>query len=962
MTNGMAAVKRILIITKLLLFFSCIYIYAQVKIHKNLSIEDGLIYSQVLFIHEDQRGYMWFGTSSGISRWDGLSFKNYMLPENLSDNNCKWIRENRDGALFFATRRGIIQYKDNHFSKIPNTPQTLNHWIHSLLMSSDDKLFIATDTSGLWLYDGRQFSNIKDGLPFKSVHALAEGTKGQIFIGIYANVIYEYNQGRLKRLEINGIPDEIEVITLFEDDRQALWIGTRDHGVYIFDRGSITRLYDKTGLPGSTVMHITGGEPNQVFIATDNGVAIIKNYQLHSVLNDKNGLSNNFVWYISRDRNGLYYIGTDGGGVDIYRPGLFQTINTDCGLPHNTVWTICETRNHDFYFGTDRGLAIYNRTDVKVIDTSSGLSDNMILCIYEASDGKIYTGTNEHGVDILYSGNIRNINSEQGLSGTSVWTITEDTNGLVYFGTYDGGINVWDGSRIIDTINLEDGLPTNAIVSSCRSTDGSLYFGTDDSGVFRLVNGKVDSLFMEGNTVWSIYEDALKNMYFGTNDRGLIYHREGKWDTLSINEGLSHNSILGILEDDQGKLYLAADNGLNIVEFKDDGCHIRIMGKSDGLASNECNQGAYYKDSQGYLWFGTVKGVSRFDPGLCKPTKTPPTLHLTKFKLFDKNLPFINKDVKYNFNYDENYFKFEFIGIDLIAPHKVNYKYRLSGIDQEWIKTNYPFIQYTNLDDGDYVLEIMAGNEWNLWSEPQQVFFKISPPFWETWWFILMSFLIIISPVVVVIRLRIQRILALERLRSKIAADLHDDIGAGLSEISILSAVAASKIPRDKKPVIETELNKIGTTARSLIGSMSDIVWLVNPKKDGFPDLISRLKDAFDDMLEAKGIIFSVDNTQTLQKTRLNMEYRQHLYMIIKEAIHNAIKYSEADKLQLSINLQGKILIVCIKDNGKGFDINRARPGNGLKNMKNRAEKIGGYLNITSGNGQGTQIEISSRV
>ncbi|MEJ2053765.1 MAG: two-component regulator propeller domain-containing protein [Calditrichaceae bacterium] len=335
-------------------------------------------------------------------------------------------------------------------------------------------------------------------------------------------------------------------------------------------------------------------------------------------------------------------------------------------------------------------------------------------------------------------------------------------------------MNVWNGQKIIDIISTDDGITSNAIVSSYRSSDGSLYFGTDGGGAFRVKNGKVDSLFLKGNTIWSFHEDKMGNFYFGTNDRGMIYFRNGKWDTLSINNGLSHNSILGILEDEQGKLYLTADNGLNIVEFSESTFNIRKMGKSDGLASNECNQGAYYKDSQGYLWFGTVKGVSRFDPNLCIPNTNPPILHLNRFQLYDRNLPVNKLERQWNFSYDENYFKFAFIGIDLCSPDKVRYKYRLSGIDQNWIETDDRSVQYTNLDDKDYTFKLMAGNEWGYWSEPIQLSITIAPPFWERWWFILLSFLIVISPVVVVVRLRIQRMLALERLRTKIAADLID--------------------------------------------------------------------------------------------------------------------------------------------------------------------------------------------
>ncbi len=947
--------NRLLIFGSILLVFSAAP--AQVKIHKNLSIEDGLVYSQVLSIHEDQAGYMWFGTSSGLSRWDGVSFKNYIFPEGVSDNNFKWIDEFSDSTLFFAVRKGVVRYRDGAFSPLPDAPAGLKSWIYSMMVSKDDRLYIATDTAGVLIYNGASYQKLdkEDGLRSNSARALARGDDGLMFIADGEGTIYTFFNNRLKQVHCPHLPDGLEITALFQDAHGALWIGTHGQGLFICRQGEMRHFAQEDGLPGKTITFLSKGDDNRVFVSTDNGLALFENYRLHSILDKKSGLSNSFIWQVLRDHNGLYYIGTDGGGVDIYRPGLFQTINTDCGLPHNTVWAICETENHNFYFGTDEGLAIYDRNHITVLDTTSGLSDNMILCLLKGDDGALYAGTNKGGVDVIRNGRIRNINAAQGLDGPSVWTITKDRDGLIYFGTYDGGINIWDGERIIDTLNVTDGLPTNAIVSSYRCADGSLYFGTDGGGVFRLHNGRVDSTLLSGNTVWCIFEDKAGNFYFGVNDNGMIFFRNGAWDTLNVSDGLSHNSILGILQDDAGAFYLTADNGLNIVRFHDDEISIRVIGSRDGLAGDECNQGAYYKDSRGFLWFGTVKGVSRYDPSLDKPNPNPPKIHFTRIQMFDTDLP-LDKNPRV-FRYDENYIKFAFIGIDLLAPYKVVYKYKLSGVDKNWVAASRPYAQYPHLNDGAYTFSVVAGNEWGRWSQPLVYSFVIRPPFWKTWWFILMAVLVTVSPAIVVIRQRIKRLLAVERLRTKIAADLHDDIGAGLSEINILSAVVAAKAPPELKSACDTELNKIGQTARGLIDSMSDIVWLVNPKKDAVSDLVSRLSDSFADVFEAKCIRFHCENSDVLQQARLGMEVRQHLFMIFKEAIHNAVKYSEADRLDLSIQLKGRKLSIRLQDNGKGFDPFAVSAGNGMHTMRERAAKIKGALTVASEKGEGTCVE-----
>ena len=930
---------------------------AQVRIHKNLNIEDGLVYSQVLSIHEDQAGYMWFGTSSGLSRWDGVSFKNFIFPEGVSDNNFKWICESSDSTIFFATRKGVVRYRDGSFSPLAGAPAALNNWIYSMMVSGDDKLYVATDTAGVWIYDSASFVTLDkdDGLHSNSARALARGENGRMIIADGDGLIYTCFENQLKQVHCPRLPQGLEITALLQDPDGALWIGTHEKGLFIFHRGTMLHFDHKDGVPGKSITFLSRGDDNQVFVSTNNGLALFENYRLHAVFDKKSGLSNTFIWQVFRDHNGLYYIGTDGGGVDIYRPGLFQTINAGCGLPHNTVWAICETAKHEFYFGTDEGLARLDENGVVAFDTMNGLSSNMILCLHKGAGGALYAGTNETGVDVIDNGGIRNLNSEQGLDGPSVWTITEDRDGLIYFGTYDGGINIWDGVRVIDTLNVADGLPSNAIVSSYRGADGSLFFGTDGGGVFRLNHGRVDSTLLGGNTVWSIFEDETGNFYFGTNSSGMIFFRNGAWDTLNVSDGLSHNSILGILKDDAGAFYLTTDNGLNIVEFLDDEVRIRLIGHGDGLAGNECNQGAYYKDSQGFLWFGTVNGVSRYDPSLDKPNPNAPKIHFARIQMFDRELPLTGHPG--SFRYDENYFKFAFIGIDLLAPDKVTFKFKLSGVDKNWVVDSRPYAQYPHLDDGRYTFSVMAGSEWDRWSEPITYSFVIRPPFWKTWWFILLAVLVTVSPAVVVVRQRLKRLLAVERLRTKIAADLHDDIGAGLSEISILSAVIAAKMPPDVKSASENELNKIGQTARTLIDRMSDIVWLVNPKKDAISDLVSRLSDSFADVFEAKCIRFHCENSDVLQQARLTMEYRQHLFLIFKEAIHNAVKYSEADSLDLSIQLKGRKLNIRLRDNGKGFDPGGVSSGNGLHNMRERAAKIKGTLTVASEKGEGTGVE-----
>ncbi|HGY56676.1 MAG TPA: hypothetical protein ENK44_13290 [Caldithrix abyssi] len=929
---------------------------SQTVIHNNLGIKDGMVYSQVTSIHKDIYGYMWFGTSSGLSRWDGHHFNNYIFPKSLSDNNCKWITEFADSLMIIATRKNVVKYNYRTFRRLNGFPYDPNIRISGLLVSGN-ALFIATQTSGLWILKDETWRNLtqKDGLAANEITAITKSDPGAVYLSDGEANIYLYRDGILKTVDIAGIPKDLGINCLYKDDNDVLWVGTKKKGLYFAT--SAGYLKQRPILSGRKINSISEGENGQFFVATDKGVSIIRNYKPVFRLTQKQGLSAKFIWQVYPDRNNVYYIATDGGGVDIYRPGLFATIDQSCNLPNNEVWAICEDRDRHFYIGTTNGVAVYSLDGDTCRFIKSILPDHIILALHYASDGVLYAATNEHGVYAIKQNKIIHIDTALGLSGTSVWTIAEDNAGLIYFGTYGGGINIWNGARITDTLTTADGLPSDDIISSYLGSDGSIYFGTDGGGVVKYNRGTIDTVLLKTNTIWSTFEDQENNLYFATDDKGLIYYRNGQWDTLSIQEGLSHNSILGILQDKRGKLYLSSDNGLNSVEFIGDSIRIIRIGDKEGLSANECNQGAYFKDSRSLLWFGTVNGVTRFNPEYFLPDSLPPKTHLTSIRLYDKELLTGGKPARGTFSYNENYFKFEFIGINFAEPYGTRYKYRLKGLEDNWSVTQHNYVQYTNLKNNNYTFEVMAGNRWGYWSRPVTYSFTIAAPFWQTWWFALLILLIIAVPSFIIIRQRTLRTAAMQNLRAKIAADLHDEIGAGLSEISILSAVIPAKAPEDVVKQLRPDLEKIGVTARSIIDKMSDIVWMVNPHKDSMASLINRLTDSFSDIFEAKGIQFKTRNIEALNRKKIKMEYRQHLFLIFKEAIHNAVKYSGAHSITLSVQIHGTKLKITLQDDGRGIKDQKSVSGNGLKNMKKRAADINGALFVTSEPGKGTTVE-----
>lgn len=946
-------------------FFIFISASAQIVIQRNLNIEDGLVYSQVLSTYQDSKGYMWFGTSNGISRWDGIKFKNFYTSNKVSFDNVKMITEINDNDLFIATGSGPLILKDGNFSKPKNCPKSLETSINQLIKLKDGTIFLAAEDSGLWKYEGNNFAKISTPAGINNLHviSLAKMNNGNLMTGTLENGLFLLENDQLKSFDLftKKIPADISFI--YQDKNDNIFIGTNKDGLYLFNGKELIKYLNNNREFGNSINYISGSTTGKIYIASNKGIAIIKDLEVESIINTQNGLANNFVWCVTEDQQGIIYFGTDGGGINIYRPEIYKTYNEMSGLPNNTVWSICESSENKYYFSTDAGVAVLDQSKIDLMTTKNGLSDNMVITVFESNQNELFFGTNDFGVDVFKNGRFKNISTNNGLTSNSVWSIIEDEKSRIYFGTYDGGICVYENGQIVDTIDTKDGLPNDYIVSAYKDKNGIIYFGTDKGGLVRLVNGQLDKnfhLFPE-STIWSIYKNQAGNFFYGTDKNGLICVSNGKTDTITIDDGLSNNAILGIMGDDSGNLYLTTDNGLNILDCNLEKPSIRIKTSEDGLASNECNQGAFLRDSQGKLWIGTIKGVTCYDPSLDFPSKLPPKTHITYMRVFDKEI-FLKSESEFVFKYFENFIQFNFIGIDLKAPHKVNYRYRLDGTESDWIYTDYPNVQFANLPNNDYTFEVQAGNEWGAWSESASLTFSILPPYWATWWFRLLIFIALAGIVSILIYLRFRSLLAIERVRSKIAADLHDDIGSGLSEINILSAVAESKTPPESKKYIENELSKISKTAGLMIDNMSDIVWMVNPKNDLMVDLVARLKDNFNDMFDAKGIIFKSENSKALEKIRLTMEQRQNIFLIFKEAINNAIKYSGCDSLKLCVKQQRKMLQISLEDDGKGFEIENIKKGNGLNNMEMRAEKIKGKLIIDSKLEKGTMINLSVKI
>ncbi len=976
------------------------------------SISDNFIWT----IYQDRNGIIWVGTNSGgLCRFDTEREKfttytnNPDNPNSLVFSNVRTIFEDSDGFLWIGTERGLdkfdrIQNKFIHYVHNPKDPNTLsNNVVLSTYEDNSGDIWIGSD-GGLDMYDKKldKFINYShndensDSLSDNVVLSIYQDADGILWVGTL-NGLNRFDKKKktfqhyLTSISPAKRGNRNRINSIMEDGTKTLWVGTGE-GVYILDssKSNIFKMNTELSRSGfinnNNIFSLFESRSGVIWFGTaEEGIVKFtlekikfKNYK-HDPFDNKS-LSFNTVRAIYQENNGVLWVGTLGGGLERLNPNANKFIHytsephNKYSLSSNSISAIYKDSFGYLWIGTwnsglDRTISPFNSSRDKKLNLihfksnpadKESISDNIIQKIYEDSDRGLWVGTN-NGLNFYNRGKNNfaifqnDPNNPYSLSNNEVQScILEDSQGNLWIGTW-GGLNM---------------------LSSDERKKASFNPQSIKFKVFRSNPNNINSL--SNNRIISAYEDRQNNLWFGTYGGGLI---ELPADQQGINNpnfltfthkmGLPSDVIYSIQEDDNGNLWISTDKGLSM--FDPETGLFKNFDASDGLQGNQFFWGAGFKGLNGELYFGGTNGFNEFEPYQLKNNTHVPPIVITNFQIFNqpvsigaKGSPLVNaisSTSKINLSYSQNVFSFEFSALDYTAPNKNQYAYIMEGFDKNWIYSgNRRYVTYTNLDPGKYVFKVIGSNNDGLWNKVgTQLSIVISPPFWRTWWFISSAVIIIGSMVFLIIYYRVKNIIGLERLRAKLAADLHDNIGSSLTEISILSEVISHKIDTADKN-IKKSLKMISDNSRNLIDNMSDIVWLVNPKRDSLYDLILRLRDTYSELSSYTNISFRSENIKELEKISLSMEHRQHLYLIFKEAINNSITHSQCSQINLDASVKGKRLEMTLKDDGIGITQYNHSAGNGLNNMKERAKAIGGILSVFSENGKGTVVQFNGNL
>lgn len=941
--------------------------------------EQSLPISFITTLCVDRHGNLWIGmvNPGGVRRYEPDT-DSFVLPKVVGDSTMSLsgkyvtaIVEDRNGALWIATGEGLYQYDHQmrtlvHFRHDPTDSSSIaSDGVYAVFENRAGDLWIGTAV-GVDRYDRRnnRFTRLHCNAPdlsYPSLHqtfGIAEDRRGTMWFGM-ANGLHRLDRRTNTIVPYHPDPQHASrdlIFDIYDDSQGQLWVGTFHHGLWRYD-------------------------------AVADGFARFA----HDAQNPSS-LSQDRVTAIFEDRSGLLWIGTYRGGLNRFERRHADFRQYKLGYD---VSAVLEDRKGALWLGTEwAGVFRQSRADrqrgrwlhyVHDPKKPNSLSNPQVRTIYEARAGDVWIGT----VDGLNRYRSREDDFlryyHQADTGEKLVSrvIHEDLAGNLWVGTAQRGLSRLDRAKGMFTYYPIDARnPYNYEVRSIiEGTENDLWVGTFGHGLRRFDKTSNTFVRYQHNTndpyadrmdaIYCAYADASGYVWTGTFGAGLnrYDHYTGHFNSYTDRDGLANNYVKAILPDAAGNLWLSTDHGLS--RFNRQKETFTNYTVDDGLLSNVFFSGAAFRSPDGRLFFGGEKGCISFHPDSIKDDLQPPPVVITRFKVFDRTVPL----PKALFSLDEirlthrqSFFSFEFAVLDFAVPARNQYAYKLEGFDPNWVQADgRRYVSYTNVDPGEYIFRVKGSNHDGLWNvEGASIRIVITPPFWKTWWFtsLLWASVVIAAGGTVwytkVRKLReklraLEKVQALERERLRISQDMHDEVGASLTEIAILSELAQRNLVTPHPA--ENQLTKISERAREVIDNIGEIIWALNPKYDLLDDLATYLRHYAGRHLTMASINYRCEFPERFPDIHLATEARRNLFLIFKEALHNIVKHAAATEVVLRLASTSQRLELFIADNGKGFTPENSQHfGNGVLNMKKRVEAIGGSFTLQSQPNGGTQI------
>jgi ligand-binding sensor domain-containing protein/signal transduction histidine kinase len=944
---------------------------------------DGLPVFSVNSVARTPDGYLWVGTEEGLLRFDGVRFTpidQRRFPDLRA--TIMVLLTDRSGVLWAGTDRGLVRWRDGVSRRYTTNDGLAGERIVSLFEDRDGVLWIAT-RSGLSRLDGERFTTYtrREGLPHEIVQSVTQAPDGTMWIATNGGLT-RLRHGQFSTLTMkDGLASDL-VQSVYADRDGVVWAGTFA-GLHRLDtNGRITRYTTTDGLSHNLVNEIVQDAQGTLWLSTYGGGLTRYRSGRFDRFTAATGLSADFVNTVFLDRDGSLWIAMDHGGLGRLRDGLLTPYTTREGLPHDSVRVVMEDRAGALWIGTHGGgLARLQDGRITTFTTKDGLLSDLAFALAEDTHGRLWVGTYNGGLSRFEHGRFHTIAGDRLARNQFITVMQEDRAGAMWLGTYGGGLKRFVNDEMT-TFTTRDGLADDSISALTLDASGALWVGTY-AGLTRYADGRFTTFKakdgLPGEEINALFPDSDGSLWVASDHGGLSRVKNGRITPLEGARPLFETGLLGILADDRGDFWYSSNRGIYRVSRQElhelaDGRRTSVAvvhyEAADGMKTQECNGGTQpsgWRARDGTLWFPTQQGVIAIDPSRLRAAAAPPRPIVEEVIVDGASLmdtltarlamPMMKPGSRQvEFHYTATY---------LSASDRLRFRYRLDGYDSAWVDAGPRRIAYyTDLPPGAHTFRVAAAIDDGPWSEREGVLaVHVAPRFYQTWWFASVVCVAFGGALWGAHRYRVNQLLAVERVRTRIASDLHDDIGSSLSQIAILSEVVTARVAPAPADVSEP-LARIGSLSRESVDAMGDIVWAVSPDLGTPVHLSQRMRRLASDLLPARGIELQFDSSDEGQ-VQLGIETRRQVFLIFKESLHNVVRHANATDVLITLTIGRRALRLVVADNGKGFAETGGAvdaAGQGLRSMKRRAETIGGRLSITSAPGSGTTIALDAPI
>lgn len=949
----------------------------------------GLPVDAVRAIAQTPDGYLWVGTFGGLARFDGNRFQVFDVsntPE-LPNNLINALYCDRRGRLWIGHDGGQVSILEGHkFQRValPPDPSRIsirgfgedaeaNIWVLNAswkmaIITPSGKVVSAPETNLLSLvmhldssapdrrlrvitHQGRCFIANREGFVSDPDSPLAP-TDGRRVIRSAGGGYWALHEKRLGRwlggklVEDAGEVDWGEAIFATTCEWNGMMAaGTFRQGLNLEGRDGYRRRFDdRTGLPSSWVAVLFVDAAGTLWVGTgDGGLAAIWPKRVWMAM-PPGEAARKHVQSVTPGADGGIWAATEGAGLFNFNGANWRQSPDIPGLSAPVYSSVLMSREGRLWaVSPGSGLSYLQYGNWHQMAGTSPITGSRGGLLLQGS-GILWAGTTE-GLIRFAGDDFADVERMPANSGVSC--LVEDGAGGIWFGGFGTGLCHWQSNRT-QVLRAQDGLPSENLLSLYRTHDGSLWIGTDGTGLVRF--------------------------------------KEGRFAVISRQHGLPSATLCQMVEDAEGRLWMGTYRGICAVavaelnacaEGRLEQVKCLALDTSDGMEIEECSAGSQpsvCRTADGRLWFATARGVAVVSPSSIKLNPNPPPVWIERVKTDAGSVTLGQPEQRINLPRGQRRLQIAFNAPCLRAAHRVRFKHRLEPVESGWNDSlDSREAIYTRVSPGDYTFRVIACNEDGVWNlTGAAVALTVPPLLWERAWFAPMCWAggvgVVAAMVLVTMRrrlkLRLERLeqrRAVERERSRISKDLHDDLGGSLTEINMLAA--AMKPGALPAALAEETVALIAQKSNRIVCALDEIVWAINPKHDSMASLADYLSGTSQEFLAAAGIRLRLDVQRNLSAIPLSPEFRHALFLAVKESLNNVVRHSKATEVWLRFKVEAGRLRVVVEDNGRGFDP-AAIPagGDGLDNLRARLVSLGGTCRIVSRPGGGTAVELEVTV